>query len=81
MGNTDPGPRTYEYERLNPDRFAPPETDTGVVPQAMWPLGLSHNLFGSGQESGWARQQNQNNLPVSTAMAGVDMRLEAGAIR
>lgn len=34
MGGTDPGPRTYEYEKLNPDIYAPPETDTGTVPQA-----------------------------------------------
>ncbi|KAI1074602.1 Bicupin, oxalate decarboxylase/oxidase [Whalleya microplaca] len=80
-GGTDPGPRTYEYEKLNPDIYAPPETDQGTVPQAMWPLGLSYNLFGVGHESGWARQQNQDVLPVATAMAGVDMRLAPNAYR
>ncbi|KAI0147899.1 Bicupin, oxalate decarboxylase/oxidase [Hypoxylon sp. NC0597] len=80
-GATDPGPRTYEYEKLNPDTYAPPSTDLGTVPQAMWPLGLSHNLYGSGKESGWARQQNQDVLPVATAMAGVDMRLAPNAYR
>lgn len=80
-GNTDPGPRTYEYERLNPDIYAPPETDQGTVPQSMWPLGLSRNLFGTGKESGWTRQQNQDNLPVASAMAGVDMRLAPNAYR
>ncbi|KAI0846753.1 Bicupin, oxalate decarboxylase/oxidase [Daldinia vernicosa] len=80
-GQTDPGPRTYEYEKLNPDTYAPPSTDKGTVPQAMWPLGLSHNLFGSGEESGWARQQNQAVLPVATQMAGVDMRLAPNAYR
>ncbi|TFY64564.1 hypothetical protein EVJ58_g2554, partial [Rhodofomes roseus] len=39
---------------------------------------LSHTRL---QTGGWARQQNVNNLPISTEMAGVDMRLEAGAIR
>ncbi|KAJ8106051.1 hypothetical protein ONZ43_g7193 [Nemania bipapillata] len=43
LGSTDPGPRTFEYEKLNPDLYAPPGTDTGDVPNAMWPLGLSHN--------------------------------------
>ncbi|KAI5866467.1 Bicupin, oxalate decarboxylase/oxidase [Durotheca rogersii] len=80
-GATDPGPRTYEYEKLNPDVYAPPETDQGTVPNAMWPLGLSHNHFGSGEHSGWARQQNQDVLPVATAMAGVDMRLSPNAYR
>ncbi|KAL7629170.1 hypothetical protein AAE478_000689 [Parahypoxylon ruwenzoriense] len=80
-GATDPGPRTYEYEKLNPDIYAPPETDLGTVPNAMWPLGLSHNLFGSGERSGWARQQNQDVLPVASEMAGVDMRLAPNAYR
>lgn len=31
--------------------------------------------------SGWARQQNINAMPDATKMAGVDMRLEAGAYR
>lgn len=47
----------------------------------MWPLGLSHNRLGSGKDSGWARQQNKDNLPSATAMAGVDMRLAPGAYR
>ncbi|KAI0197115.1 oxalate decarboxylase oxdD [Xylaria flabelliformis] len=80
-GATDPGPRTYEYEKLNPDLYAPPETDSGDVPNAMWPLGLSHNRPGTGTQSGWARQQNAAVLPAATAMAGVDMRLSPHAYR
>ncbi|KUJ15605.1 RmlC-like cupin [Mollisia scopiformis] len=80
-GQTDPGPRTYEYEKLNPDIFAPPGTDSGDVPQAQWPLGLSHNRFGTGKQSGWARQQNTDQLPAATEMAGVDMRLAPHAYR
>ncbi|KAB5545483.1 RmlC-like cupin domain-containing protein [Coniochaeta sp. 2T2.1] len=41
-GQTDPGPRTYEYEKLNPDTYAPPGTDAGSVPQNMWNMGMSH---------------------------------------
>ncbi|KAI1633147.1 RmlC-like cupin domain-containing protein [Biscogniauxia mediterranea] len=81
LGSTDPGPRTYEYEKLNPDLYAPPETDQGDMPNAMWPLGLSHNRLGTGKGSGWARQQNTEVLPVATAMAGVDMRLAPHAYR
>ncbi|KAL8284550.1 hypothetical protein RB600_009115 [Gaeumannomyces tritici] len=57
-GATDPGPRTYEYERLNPDLFAPPTSDKGDVPLSMWPMSLSRNKLGSSKNSGWARQQN-----------------------
>lgn len=72
---------TFEYEKLNPDIFAPPGTDSGSIPNAMWPLGLSHNRLGTGQDSGWARQQNLAQLPAATAMAGVDMRLAPNAYR
>ncbi|KAI0205138.1 Bicupin, oxalate decarboxylase/oxidase [Astrocystis sublimbata] len=81
LGQTDPGPRTYEYEKLNPDIFAPPTSDQGNVPNAMWPLGLSHNRPGTGNRSGWARQQNVDVLPAATDMAGVDMRLAPHAYR
>ena len=72
---------TYEYVKLNPDIFAPPGTDSGNVPQAQWPMGLSHNRFGVGKQSGWQRQQNTAQLPRATAMAGVDMRLAPNAYR
>jgi len=78
---TDPGPRTYQYEQLNSDSYAPPGTDSGSVPQSKWPLGLSHNRHGTPGSAGWARQQNTENLPVATAMAGVDMRLSPNAYR
>jgi oxalate decarboxylase family bicupin protein len=81
MSSVDKRSGTYEYERLNPDSFAPPGTDAGDVPQAQWPLGLSHNRFGVGRESGWARQQNTDQLPAATQMAGVDMRLAPHAYR
>lgn len=71
----------YAYDKLNPDLFAPPGTDTGDVPNAKWPLGLSHNRAGTGQNSGWARQQNVDVLPAATKFAGVDMRLAPGAYR
>ncbi|KAG5928246.1 hypothetical protein E4U53_002716 [Claviceps sorghi] len=80
-GGTDAGPRTYEYEKLNSDVFAPPRTDSGTVPNAKWPLGLSHNRPGHKGRAGWARQQNSAVLPAAKAMAGVDMKLEPHAYR
>lgn len=81
FGATDPGPRTYDYEKLNPDVYAVPGTDKGDVAQAMWPLGLSHNRQGTDKGAGWARQQNIDVLPTAEAMAGVDMRLGPNAYR
>ncbi|KAJ9397493.1 hypothetical protein DTO282F9_5672 [Paecilomyces variotii] len=80
LGGTDPGPRTYGYDRLNPDTLAPPESDSGEVPQGKWPMGLSHNRILPGR-AGWSRQENTDVLPVATAMAGVDMKLSPWAYR
>jgi oxalate decarboxylase family bicupin protein len=44
-------------------------------------MGLSHNRFGTGKQSGFARQQNTNQLPAATEMAGVNMRLAPHAYR
>lgn len=79
-GGTDPGPRTEEYDVLNPDKLAPPGTDHGGVDNAQWPMGLSHMKLGL-DRAGWSRQQNVDNIPTATEMAGVDMRLEEGAYR
>ncbi|EJF64740.1 oxalate decarboxylase [Dichomitus squalens LYAD-421 SS1] len=62
----------------NPDLLAPPSTDHGEFQNAKWPFSLSHNRL---QTGGWAREQNVGVMPISTSMAGVNMRLEAGAVR
>lgn len=46
----------------------------------MWPFSLSHNRHGLAG-AGWARNQNKDQLPIATAMAGVDMRLSPNAYR
>lgn len=65
---------------MEPDSYASPGTDSGSVPQAVWPLGLSHNHLGL-NGAGFARQQNTDQLPRATEMAGVDMRLSPNAYR
>ena len=77
-GAGDPGPRDALLDAQNPDVLTPPATDKGDLPNLKWPFGLSHNRL---QPGGWARQTTERELPVSKAMAGVDMRLEPGAIR
>ncbi|EKM56995.1 uncharacterized protein PHACADRAFT_142076 [Phanerochaete carnosa HHB-10118-sp] len=78
LGATVIGPQNVPLDLENPDFLAPPTTDNGEVPNAKWPFSMSHNRL---QTGGWARQQNINQLPAATELAGVDMRLEAGAIR
>ncbi|EKM54942.1 uncharacterized protein PHACADRAFT_142732 [Phanerochaete carnosa HHB-10118-sp] len=78
LGGTVIGPQNVPLDLENPDLLAPPTTDNGLVANAKWPFSLSHNRL---QTGGWARQQNVDQLPAATELAGVDMRLEAGAIR
>lgn len=68
------------YEKLNPDLYAPPAEDAGDVDNLHWPMGLSYNRPGLGR-AGFARQQNVNQLPAATQMAGVDMKLSPYAYR
>ncbi|KAL4245977.1 RmlC-like cupin domain superfamily protein [Abortiporus biennis] len=78
LGATILGPQNVALQEQNPDILAPPTTDSGSVPNIKWPFSLSHNRL---QTGGWARQQNTAQLPVDQSMAGVNMRLEPGAIR
>ncbi|KAH9889525.1 oxalate decarboxylase [Cubamyces lactineus] len=72
------GPQNVPIDKQNPDILTPPTTDQGTVGNAKWPFSLSKNQLNTG---GWVRQQNVQQMPIAKAMAGVDMRLEAGAIR
>ncbi|PCH42527.1 hypothetical protein WOLCODRAFT_177553 [Wolfiporia cocos MD-104 SS10] len=78
LGATVLGPQNVMLDLQNPSILAPPSTDHGAVSNAKWPFSLSHNRL---QTGGWSRQQNVEDMPISTEMAGVNMRLEAGAIR
>ncbi|KAH7925449.1 putative oxalate decarboxylase/oxidase [Leucogyrophana mollusca] len=78
LGATVIGPQNVQLDLQNTDALAPPTTDSGDVQNFKWPFSLSHNRL---QTGGWARQQNVESMAVATALAGVDMRLEAGAIR
>ncbi|KAF8750800.1 Oxalate Decarboxylase [Rhizoctonia solani] len=72
------GPQNIPLDRQNPDFLASPSTDNGAVSNVKWPFSLSHNRV---QDGGWARQQNVHSMPIATTMAGVNMRLKAGALR
>lgn len=61
-----------------PSSELPPSTDRGDVPNFWFPFSRAHKRI---QEGGWARQVTVRDLPISTTIAGVNMRLLAGAIR
>ena len=77
-GATILGPRNVAIERENPDVLISPVTDAGTIPNLKWPFAMSRNRVLSG---GFARETTTRELPISTEIAGVDMRLTPGGIR
>lgn len=77
-GSDIPGPRNYMREQENPDMIRPPSTDAGTMPNYKWSFADSHTRI---EEGGWARQTTIRELPTSVELAGVNMRLEEGAVR
>ena len=72
------GPRNEARERQAPDMVRPPATDSGTMPNMKWSFADSHTRI---EDGGWARQTTIRELPTSKELAGVNMRLEEGAIR
>ncbi|WP_279598619.1 oxalate decarboxylase family bicupin [Methylobacterium sp. J-026] len=72
------GPRNQPRAAEEPFTLAPPATDHGTMPNLKWSFADSHMRL---EEGGWARQTTIRELPVSKAMAGVNMRLKAGVVR
>ena len=77
-GATILGPRNKPLERENPDALAPPSTDAGNLPNLKFSFDDAHMRL---TDAGWARQVTVQELPIAKTIAGVDMRLEPGAIR
>jgi oxalate decarboxylase len=72
------GPTNPPREAQAPDLLVPPRTDHGTLPSLRWSFADSHNRL---EEGGWARQTTIRELPIATEIAGVNMRLQAGAVR
>nr|WP_228035778.1 cupin domain-containing protein [Oculatella sp. LEGE 06141] len=72
------GPRNLSREAQDRDLIRPPKTDAGTLPNMRWSFADSHIRIEPG---GWARQTTVRELPISTAMAGVNMRLDPGGVR
>jgi oxalate decarboxylase len=78
LGATIMGPRNVELELQNPNLLRSPYTDAGTVPNLKFSFSDARNRLLTG---GWSREVTARELPISTTMAGVDMRLKPGAIR
>ncbi|MCA6106272.1 cupin domain-containing protein [Bradyrhizobium cenepequi] len=77
-GGTDHGPRDLTRDRQNPDMLVPPSTDHGSLPNLRFSFSDAHMRLETG---GWTRQVTRRELGVATALAGVNMRLNAGGVR
>jgi oxalate decarboxylase len=74
----DPVPQNVALDAQNRDSVLPPSTDAGGVPTFKYPFSLAHKRLHPG---GWSREVTVRELPVSTTIAGVNMRLTAGGVR
>jgi len=74
----DPGPQNMPLAKENPDSEWPPQTDSGTVKPFKYSFSLSHKRVENG---GWTRQVTARELPISTTIAGVEMKLTAGGVR
>lgn len=77
-GATDPGPRDIMRDMENPDLLVPPATDAGLLPNLKFSFSDTHMILKPG---GWSREITARELPVSTTIAGVNMRLTGGGVR
>ena len=75
---SNPGPVNKPVAGESSNSEIPPITDKGDVAPFWYSFDLSHRRT---QEGGWTRQVTQRDLPISTDLAGVNMRLTAGSYR
>jgi oxalate decarboxylase len=75
---SDPAQENHPLLDENPSSNLPPPTDHGDVGPIWYSFDLVHKRV---QEGGWTHQVTQRELPSSTELAGVNMRLTAGTFR
>jgi oxalate decarboxylase len=75
---TNPGPVNKVLLRQNPNSNRPPATDHGTVPSLWYSFELAHRRM---QEGGWTHQVTERELPSSTEIAAVQMRITGGSYR
>src|SRR5258708_32531000 len=76
--SSNPGKENKPLLAENPNSNTPPPTDFGDVGPIWYSFDLTKKRI---QEGGWTHQVTQRELPSSTDLAGVNMRLTAGSFR
>jgi oxalate decarboxylase len=76
--SSTPGPSNPALDAENTDALLPPDTDAGGYPTFKYPFAFANKRMHDG---GWSREITIRELPISKAMAGVNMRLTAGGVR
>jgi oxalate decarboxylase len=76
--SSNPGQENKPLLNENPNSNMPPPTDNGDVGPIWYSFDLAHKRI---QEGGWTHQVTQRELPSSTDLTGVNMRLTAGSFR
>src|SRR5438552_18077316 len=76
--SSNPGQENKALLAENPNSNTPPPTDNGDVGPIWYSYDLTKKRI---QEGGWTHQVTQRELPSSTDIAGVNMRLTAGSFR
>jgi oxalate decarboxylase len=75
---SNPGQENKALLDENPNSNTPPPTDHGDFGPIWYSFDLARKRV---QEGGWTHQVTQRELPPSTDIAGVNMRLTAGSFR
>src|SRR2546429_1404746 len=76
--SSNPGQENRALLAENPNSNTPPPTDNGDVGPIWYSFDLTKKRI---QEGGWTHQVTQRELPSSTELAGVNMRLTRGSFR
>ncbi len=78
LATSNPGPNDNALAALDPNQFTPPLTDHGNLGTLKFSFNQAHNRR---TDAGWAREVTVRNFPMAKSIAGVNMRLQAGAVR
>ena len=76
--SSDPGQENKPLLAENPDSNMPPPTDHGDIGPIWYSFDLARKRV---EEGGWTHQVTQRELPSSTEITGVNMRLTRGSFR
>src|SRR6202140_2015304 len=76
--SSDPGQENMPLLAENPNSNTPPPTDHGDIGPIWYSFDLARKRV---QEGGWTHQVTQRELPPSTELTGVNMRITRGSFR